>query len=420
MFRIIRSGDRAELEEIVTRRDRRLKQAEAVVGPILEAVRRQGDRALVEYARKLDGLEARSVAVPEAALEKSAGELKPEFRRAAEQASAHIWEFCHIQMPRSWRKRVRPGLSVGQMVRPLDSVAAYIPGGRYPLPSTMMMTVIPAQVAGVKTISVASPARSTMMRGVAGLLGIRNFFHMGGAQAVAAFAFGTETVPRANRIVGPGNIYVAAAKKLLAGEVGIDFIGGPTEILLLASDGASSSAANWLAADMLAQAEHDVDSTAILLTDSFRLAVRVAGEIRRQLPGLPTRAVAERSLSSNGAIVVTRSMGEAVEIANRFAPEHLTVPNASYLDRVTSAGSVFVGPWSAEAAGDYGSGPNHVLPTGGAAALRGGLSVADYVKVITVQELNKKGLKSMAGAITTLARAEGLEAHARSVEARLS
>ncbi len=420
MFRIIRSADRAELEEIVTRRDRRLKQAERVVGPILEAVRRQGDRALVEYARKLDGLHAGSVAVPEAALAKAAGDLPKAFRHAAEQASAHIWEFCHAQMPRTWRKRVRPGLSVGQIVRPLDSVAAYIPGGRYPLPSTMMMTVIPAQVAGVRTISVASPARNPVMLGTAGLLGIGNFFHMGGAQAVAAFAFGTETVPRANRIVGPGNIYVAAAKRLLAGEVGIDFIGGPTEILLIASDSSGPSTARWLAADMLAQAEHDIDSTAILLTDSLRLAVRVAGEVRRQIAGLPTRAVAERSLSSNGAVIVTRSLGEAVDIANSFAPEHLTVPSADFLDRVTSAGSVFVGPWSPEAAGDYGSGPNHVLPTGGVAALRGGLSVADYVKVISVQELNKKGLKSMAQAITTLARAEGLEAHARSIEVRLS
>jgi histidinol dehydrogenase len=202
--------------------------------------------------------------------------------------------------------------------------------------------------------------------------------------------------------------------------VGIDFAGGPTEILLIASDNGNASAARWLAADMLAQAEHDVDSAAILLTNSMRLAMRVGGEIRRQLPTLPTREVAEKSLSANGAIVVTRSLEEAVEIANRFAPEHLSVPDASYLDKITSAGSIFVGPFSAEAAGDYASGPNHVLPTGGAAAMRGGLSVSDYVKVISVQELNKKGLKSMAEAITTLARAEGLEAHARSVEVRMS
>ena len=416
MFRIIRGNHPAALEEIVTRRDRRLKQAEAVVAPILEAVRKQGDRALIEYARRLDGLRTHSVAVSPVALDKEAASLPRSLRRAVEQASAHIWEFCHIQMPRTWRKRVRPGLSVGQIVRPLDSVAAYVPGGRYPLPSTLMMTVIPAQVAGVRTISAASPSRAPVMLGVAALLGIRNFFQMGGAHAIAAFAFGTQTVPRANRIVGPGNVYVAAAKRLLAGEVGIDFVGGPTEILLVAGDGNAA----WLAADMLAQAEHDVDSTAILLTDSMRLAMRVATELRRQLATLPTRAVARKSLSANGAIVVTRSLGEAVEIANHFAPEHLSVPDASYLDRVTNAGSVFVGPYSAEAAGDYGSGPNHVLPTGGVAALRGGLSVADYLKVISVQELNKKGLKSMAEAITTLARAEGLEGHARSVEARLS
>ena len=417
MLKIIRSRDRSEVENIFTRRAQRLEKAEAVVGPILEAVRKQGDRALVRYARRFDGLRGRTVAVEPRALAEAAEALPEPFRRAVEIASGQIWEFSHMQMPRSWRKRVRPGLSVGQIVRPLDSVAAYIPGGRYLLPSTLMMTVIPAQVAGVKTISVASPARHPLTLGTAGLLGVKNFFHMGGAQAIAAFAFGTETVPRAERIVGPGNIYVAAAKKLLAGEVGIDFVAGPTEVLLIASDGARP---RWVAADMLAQAEHDVEASAILLTDSLRLARQVARQLEQQLASLSTRAVARRSLASNGALVVTRTLNEAVELANLFAPEHLSVPDASYLDKVTSAGSVFIGPWSPEAAGDYASGPNHVLPTGGAAALRGGLSVADYVKVISVQELNARGLASLAATITTLARAEGLEAHARSVEVRLS
>jgi histidinol dehydrogenase len=306
-------------------------------------------------------------------------------------------------------------LRLGQIVRPLDSIGAYIPAGRYPLPSTVLMTVIPAQAAGVPSISICSPRPAVEVFGTARLLGVQNVFQMGGAQAIAALAFGTRTVPKADRIVGPGNIYVAAAKKLLAGEVGIDFVAGPTEILIIASAGE----ARFLAADMLAQAEHDVDASAILLTTSKRLAREVAGQIERQIEGLPTATVARKAITRNSAIVVTRSLDEAVEISNRFAPEHLSIADETLLPKLTHAGSVFIGPYSPEAAGDYASGPNHVLPTGGAARIRGGLSVADYVKVVSVQRLNEAALRRLAPAITTLARAEGLEAHARSVEVRI-
>jgi histidinol dehydrogenase len=243
---------------------------------------------------------------------------------------------------------------------------------------------------------------------------LEQVFEMGGAQAIAAFAFGTRTVPRADRIVGPGNIYVAAAKKLLAGEVGIDFVAGPTEILIISGEGNP----RFLAADILAQAEHDVDASAILLTTSKRLANAVAKEIERQLADLPTAGVARKAIQRNGAIIVVQSLEEAVELSNRFAPEHLSIPDNGLLARVRHAGSVFIGPFSTEAAGDYASGPNHVLPTGGAARLRGGLSVADYLKIISVQQLSGEALRALAPTITTLARAEGLEAHARSVEVR--
>jgi histidinol dehydrogenase len=266
----------------------------------------------------------------------------------------------------------------------------------------------------VRTICVASPRPVTEVFGTAGLLGVEHVFEMGGAQAIAAFAYGTRTVPRADRIVGPGNIYVAAAKKLLAGEVGIDFIAGPTEILIISADGDP----RHLAADILAQAEHDVDASAVLLTTSKRLAAAVAKEVDRQLADLPTAAIARQSIARNSAVVLVRSLEEAVEISNRFAPEHLSIPDASLLPGIRHAGSVFVGPHSPEAAGDYASGPNHVLPTSGAARIRGGLSVTDFVKVISVQELNQTALARLAPAITTLARAEGLEAHARSVEVR--
>jgi histidinol dehydrogenase len=409
VIRILQSQD---IGRLLARKAARLTAAEAVVRPILDAVRKRGDRALLEYARQFDGLERQSVRVPEKDLDAAHRALSPDFVRAVTTASANIRAYATRQMPREWTVPTRPGLRVGQIVRPLDTVAAYIPAGRYPLPSTIMMTVVPAQVAGVPNICIASPRPVAEVFGTAALLGVRSVFQMGGAQAIAAFAFGTRTVPRADRIVGPGNIYVAAAKKLLAGEVGIDFVAGPTEILIVAAEGDP----RYLAADMLAQAEHDVDASAILLTTSKRLAAAVSREIERQLAVLPTAPVAAKAIARNSAIVIVQSLDHAIEISNRFAPEHLSIPNHELLDGIRHAGSVFIGLFSPEAAGDYASGPNHVLPTGGAARIRGGLSVTDFVKVISMQELTESALAKLAPAITTLARAEGLEAHARSIE----
>jgi histidinol dehydrogenase len=412
VIRIIQSKD---VGALLKRKAARLSEAEATVSPILDSVRRRGDKALLEYARKFDGFTRASVRIAAADLRTAAKRLEPAFRQAVETASANIRTYAQKQMPREWSSEIRPGLRAGQIVRPLDTVAAYVPAGRYPLPSTVMMTVIPAQVAGVANICIASPKRVDQVLGVAALLGVKNVFEMGGAQAIAAFAFGTRSVPRADRIVGPGNIYVAAAKKLLAGEVGIDFVAGPTEILIIAADGDPRP----IAADMLAQAEHDTDASAILLTTSKRLASAVSKEIGRQLETLPTAAVARQAISKNSAVVLVRNLDEAVEISNRFAPEHLNIPDQSLLAKIRHAGSVFMGSFSPEAAGDYASGPNHVLPTGGAARLRGGLCVADYLKIISVQQLSEPALRRLAPAIATLARSEGLEAHARSVEVRL-
>lgn len=411
MIRILQSKD---IGRLLARRKARLSEAEAVVRPILDAVRQRGDRALMGYARKFDGLARKSVRVPESELRAARTSLSTAFTRAVLEAAANVGAYARLQMPREWTK-TRNGMQLGQIVRPLDTVAAYVPAGRYPLPSTVVMTVVPAQIAGVPNICIASPKPSAEVFGTAALLGVNNVFEMGGAQAIAAFAFGTRTVPKADRIVGPGNIYVAAAKKILAGEVGIDFVAGPTEILIVAADGDP----RLLAADMLAQAEHDVDASAVLLTTSKRLAAAVAKEVDRQLATLPTAAIARKSIAGNSAIVLVRSLDEALEISNRFAPEHLSIPASGLLEKVKHAGSVFVGPFSPEAAGDYASGPNHVLPTGGAARIRGGLAVTDFVKVISVQELSAAALERLAPAITTLARAEGLEAHARSVEVRL-
>jgi histidinol dehydrogenase len=342
--------------------------------------------------------------------------LSPEFRDAVNVASANVRRYAEKQLPKENSAAFGPGLRLGQVVRPLETVGAYIPAGRYPLPSTVIMTAVPALVAGVTNVCIACPKPVDEVWGTAHMLGVRHVFQMGGAQAVAAFAYGTKTVPRADRIVGPGNIYVAAAKKLLAGEVGIDFVAGPTEILIIAAEGD----ARFLAADMLAQAEHDTDASAILLTTSKDLATKVAAEIERQLATLPTAAVARKAIARNSAIILVESLEEAVELSNRFAPEHLSLHHEELIPAIRHAGSIFVGPFSPEAAGDYASGPNHVLPTSGVARLRGGLSSADYVKVISVQKLDAGALRKLAPAITTLARAEGLEAHARSVEVRLA
>jgi histidinol dehydrogenase len=394
----------------VRRKASRLAEAEQIVAPILDAVRERGDEAVLEYARKLDRLEGNDLTVSTAR-----ASVADEFISALEVAAANIRQYAELQLPKENWVAFPDGRRLGQIVRPLESMGAYIPAGRYPLPSTLLMTVIPAQVAGVQTICVTSPHPSDEILRTAAFLGIPRIFRIGGAQAIAALAFGTATVPKVDRIVGPGNIYVAAAKKLLAAEVGIDFVAGPTEIVIIAEDGDP----RYIAADMLAQAEHDVEASSLLLTTSKKLAEDVVLEVARQLQTLPTAAVACESIRNNSAVIVCPSVDAAVEESNRLAPEHLVIYDRSLLPMIQHAGSIFVGAESPEAAGDYASGPNHVLPTSGAARIRGGLSAADFVKVISVQELSSDALRTLAPAITTLARAEGLEAHARSVEVRL-
>jgi histidinol dehydrogenase len=405
MIRILTARDAPSL---IQRKTVRLEEAELAVMPILTDIRERGDAALLEYARKFDRFDGPSVRVH------VIGSLEPDFRRAVETAAENIRGYAQAQLPKEWFIDYADGRRLGQIVRPLDAMGAYVPAGRYPLPSTVLMTVIPAQVAGVETICVACPNPSVEILGIAHLLGVKHMFRMGGAQAIAALAYGTETVPKVDRIVGPGNIYVAAAKKLLAGEVGIDFVAGPTEIVVIAAGGNP----RWIAADLLAQAEHDVDASAILLTTSRSLAEAVAKEVETQLAELPTAHVARASIDNNGAIVVADSLDQAIEISNALAPEHLALHDGALLHKIRHAGAVFVGPTSTEAAGDYCSGPNHVLPTSGAARIRGGLSAADFVKVIAVQELSADGIRRLTPSIAKLARAEGLEAHARSAEIR--
>jgi histidinol dehydrogenase len=407
MLRILESS---KIGNLLTRRGARMAEAEAAVKPILEDVRKRGDKAVFEYARRFDKLQGDSLVVPVGKTP-----IPKDLHQALRAASANIRAYAKVQLPRTRTVTPSPGLKLSQIIRPLDCVAAYIPSGRYPLPSTLMMTAIPAQVAGVPLVCATSPHPSDAILATARFLKLDKLFQIGGAHAIAAFAFGTKTIPRADRIVGPGSIWVAAAKKMIAGETGIDFVAGPTEILMIASDGNPA----WIAADMLAQAEHDTDASAILLTTSRPLAAAVAREVERQLATLPTAGTARVAIDRNSAIILVKNSEEAVELANRFAPEHLSIDDGKLIPGIRHAGSIFVGPTSPEAAGDYASGPNHVLPTSGAARLRGGLSAADFVKVISVQQLSPEALRRLAGPITTLARAEGLEAHARSVEVRL-
>lgn len=403
-----------QAQDLVSRKRVRLAEAERTVAPILEAVRTRGDAAALEFARKFDNFTESSFRVAAEDCDAAREGLSQEFLDAVETAANNIRTYAALQIPEEKSVNYPDGRRLGQIVRPLDAMGAYIPAGRYPLPSTVLMTVVPAQVAGVRRIAVTCPKPSPEILGICSVLQINELYRIGGAQAIAALAYGTETIPRVDRIVGPGNIYVAAAKKLIAGEVGIDFVAGPTEIVIIASDGDP----RFIAADMLAQAEHDVDASSILLTTSETLATEVAAQIERQLETLPTAEVARQAIDHNSAIVVVASSVQAVSFSNALAPEHLSIDDAALVDGIRHAGSVFVGPFSPEAAGDYVSGPNHVLPTSGAARLRGGLSAADFVKVISVQELTADGLRKLTPAISALARAEGLEAHARSVEVR--
>jgi histidinol dehydrogenase len=418
MIPIFRSTDSLAMERLIRSRGAELQQAESTARRILEDVRRHGDRALRIWTRKLDQIDLGRVGftVKRAEVVKAYRQVPAGFEAAVKLAARNILRAAQRQLPESWRISNGSGLIVGQIVRPLDRVACYVPGGRFPLPSTVLMSVIPAQVAGVREIMITSPRPAPAVLVAADLLGVKKIFRLGGAQAIAAFAFGTESVPRADKIVGPGNRYVAAAKKLVAGECGIDFVAGPSELVVVGTQGNP----RWIAADLIAQAEHDPDAVAIFITPSRRLALSVQGAVAKVLEEVAAPALAAKALEQHGGIVVTRHLDEAMELANAFAPEHLTLLGGAVerLGQVRAAGSIFLGDTSPVAAGDYASGTNHILPTAGAARGRGGLSAADFVKTISVQELSTSGLGRLRKSVVLLARTEGLEAHAHSIETR--
>lgn len=386
-------------------------RVEKQVGRIVVDVRKTGDHALRRYAEKWDGLKPRQpLRVAAAELEKAWNTAPEQFKQALITAAGNIRRYCEWQMPQPWRNAIAPGIQVGQVVRPLQSAGCYVPGGRYPLPSTMLMTVIPAQVAGVPEVRVVSPRPATETLAAAHFLGVRDFFRIGGAQAIAALAYGTKSISKVDKIVGPGNLYVTAAKKMVAFDCGIDFLAGPTEVVIVSERGE----ARFIAADLVAQAEHDPDALAVFITASDSLAAQVVAEVGR---AAASNEIAKISLKDNGAILLARSHGEALDFANRIAAEHVTV-NEEDLPHLRNAGSIFIGDYSPQAAGDYAAGPNHVLPTGAVARFRGGLGVHDFVKTISVQQLSRDGLARISSAVITLAEAEGLTAHAESIRVR--
>jgi histidinol dehydrogenase len=389
-----------------------LARVEKTTGKIVNDVKKKGDSALLSYARKFDALTGKSIRVDEAAVEASWQQVTPDFRQALETAARNIRRFCEWQRPQEWIRELQSGVKLGQLVRPLDSVGCYVPGGRHPLPSTLLMTVIPAQIAGVKRIVVVSPRPAPETLAAASLLGVKEFYAIGGAQAIAALAYGTHSLPKVSKIVGPGNAFVTAAKQLVAFDCAIDMLAGPTEVVIVSERGNPV----FIASDLVAQAEHDPDVLAVLVTANEKLARQVIDECSKQSNA---NSVARASLKRNGYAILTSSPEESMRVANLLAPEHITVSSDHELDQIESAGSVFVGDYSPQAAGDYAAGPNHVLPTGGSARFRAGLSVNDFVKLITVQEFSAKGLQTIAREVTTLAEAEGLVAHAQSVAIRM-
>jgi histidinol dehydrogenase len=409
IIRTIRSADERAISALLLPPAAGSRAVARRVATIVADVRRRGDRAVLAYARQLDGLGG-AMEVERAQIDAAERAVAPAVRRALRLAAAHIRRVARAQVPKASRVRVAPGVVIEQVVAPLRRVGCYVPAGRYPLPSSLLMTAIPARIAGVGEVIVVCPRPDAVVLAAAKIAGVDRIFRVGGAHAVAALAYGTRTIPRVDRIVGPGSTWVAEAKALVSRDCGIDFYAGPSEIVIVSE----RAPAAWIAADLLAQAEHDVEARAIFITTRASLARQVQDELARRVP--PT-GPARESLARHGAIIVARNRADAVSLADRLTPEHLVCDDAATASQIR-AGTAFVGAWSAQAAGDYATGSNHVLPTSGAARVRGGLSAADFVRVTSRQHVTERGLRRLAPAIIALAEAEGLRAHAESIRER--
>src|SRR5277367_3724657 len=416
-MRVLRLTSAIE-EKILARRRGRDLVAERAAARIVRDVQRRGDAALFYWTKRFDRVALRrsNVWITRDELRSANRRVSAAFLNAVDHAARNIRAVARRQKPQEWNLGVEPGVRASQRVRPIETVGCYLPGGRFSLVSTLLMTAIPAQEAGVRNIVVVSPQPGDELLAAAGRLGLRQIGRVGGAQAIAALAYGTRSIPRVDKIFGPGNRYVTAAKRQVSADCAIDLLAGPTEAAVFAPTGNPV----FIAADLLAQAEHDPDAAALFVTTSLKFGRRVADEITRQLARLPKSNPAWRSLAKNGAVLVAPTLAAAVRFVNRYAPEHLSLPGSTsrLANRFDSAGSIFLGDWSAQSFGDYATGTNHVLPTGGVARARGGLSTADFVKCISVQEVTRAGLARLSPVVKQFAKAEGLLAHARAVEMR--
>ncbi|MFC1768378.1 histidinol dehydrogenase [Nanoarchaeota archaeon] len=416
MIKTITLKDKETLNKIKKRSSGDIDDAIKATKVIIDEVKKNGDKALINFSKKFDNYKLKNIQVSKKEIKQAYKKVDKETINALKKSITNIKTYAKLQMPKEWKKTISKGVEVGQIIRPLESVGCYIPGGLYALPSSVLMTVIPAKVAGVKNIVVCTPPRKNneLVIVAADLAGANKIFKVGGAQAIAALAYGTKSIPKVNKIVGPGNIYVTAAKKILYGEVGLDFLAGPSEILIYAEKGNE----NFIAADMLAQAEHDRYASAILVTPNKTLAKKVAKAIDEQLTQLPTQIIARQSLRNYSAIILVKNKKEAINFINDFAPEHLELFQESILKDIKNAGAIFLGENTCEAAGDYATGPSHVLPTGQASKYRSGLSVYDFIKMPSIQKISKEGIKSLKPTIKTIAKEEGLLAHKKSAELR--
>lgn len=410
-MRIIDSRNADAVAALLDWRPGRDPRIERRVARIVKSVRDGGEVALLALARRFDGLRG-SPEVTAAEMQRAAGTVSRDVRNAIAVAARHIRRVAARQVPAAWSVTPVPGVRIAQRVVPFERVGCYVPGGRYPLPSSLLMTAIPARVAGVRDVIAVCPKPDATVMCAALEAGVSRLFRLGGAHAIAALAYGTAPVPRVDKIVGPGNAYVAAAKALVASDCAIDFFAGPSEIGIVSTTGR----ADFIAADLLAQAEHDPDVRAVLITPNRSLARAVVRDIARLMPDA---GPARDAMAQHGGIVLTRTLDEAVALSQRMAPEHAVCDSDAVASRLTRAGTVFVGRYSAQACGDYTTGSNHVLPTGGAARARGGLSAADFVHVSTVQRLTSRGIRAIGPAAIALAGAEGLPGHAASIALRL-
>ena len=407
------SSTEAAIQQLEQRGAANTAKVDAVVQDILAAVRDHGDAAVREYSTALDSLsDDQPLLVSREEMQAAWDATSEDLKAAMLLAQANIRAFAEKQLPRAWSFRPTDGMEVGQIIRPLSSVGCYVPGGRYPLPSTLLMTVTPAEVAGVERIVVCSPKPARETLAAAHLVGVKEFYRIGGAQAIAALAFGTSTIAPVAKIVGPGSLYVTSAKIAVSHHTGIDMPAGPTEIIVTSETGDPSG----IAADLVAQAEHDPEALAVLITSKSDLAEEVVLEVKRQSQ---TNTIAQQSLAAQGFAFITATADEAHALTNRLAPEHLSVDAGADLRWVRNAGSVFIGHHTPQSMGDYISGPNHVLPTGRNGRVRGGLSVLDFVKIITVQQYTLDALREVGPHTIALAEAEGLTGHAESVRVRM-